>query len=109
MAKVTATAHADASHHIVPASTFWKIFSTLIVLTVVTVAAAQFDFGSMNAFVAFGIATVKASLVLGFFMHLKYDNMMNRVIIFSGLFFVVIFYLFCILDIGTRVVQNGAM
>lgn len=109
MAKTTAATHEDTAHHIVPASTFLKVFATLIVLTVITVAAAQFDFGSLNAVVAFGIATVKASLVLGIFMHLKYDNMMNRVIIFTGLFFVVIFYMFCILDIGTRIAQKSVL
>lgn len=99
----------DTSHFIIPLETYIRIFTTLIVLTVVTVAASRFDFGSWNAVVAFAIATVKASLVLGFFMHLKYDNMMNRVIIGSGVFFVILLYLFCILDIGTRVVQSSTL
>jgi cytochrome c oxidase subunit IV len=99
----------NSSHHIIPLGTYVRIFATLIVLTVITVAAAQVDFGHWNAVVAFFIATIKASLVLGFFMHLKYDDMMNRVIIFSGLFFVVLLYLFSILDISTRVVQQSTL
>lgn len=101
--------HHDSEHHIIPLALYIRIFLTLIGLTVVTVLAARFDFGAMNAVVAFAIATVKAGLVLAFFMHLKYDNMMNRVIIFSGLFFVVVLYFFCVLDEATRIVQHSTL
>ena len=99
----------DSEHHIIPLPVYVKIFGTLIILTVVTVLAARFDFGSMNAVVAFFIATVKASLVLGFFMHLKYDNMMNRVIIFSGIFFLIVLYFFAWMDEATRVIQRSTL
>lgn len=99
----------DTSHHIVPASVFVRVFAVLIVLTVITVAAAQVDFGAFNAIVAFGIATVKAILVLGFFMHLKYDDMMNRVIIGSSFFFLLVLYFFSIIDEVTRIVQKSTL
>lgn len=99
----------DPAHHIIPLPVYIKVFATLIVLTVITVMASRFDFGNFNAVVAFGIATVKAALVMGFFMHLKYDNMMNRVIIMSGVFFLVVLYLFCFLDEITRVVQKSTL
>ena len=89
-------------HHIIPLATYLKIFGALIVLTVVTVLAAKVDFGVFNAVVAFAIASLKAVLVLGYFMHLKYDNMMNRVIIGSGVFFLLVLWFFSILDVGTR-------
>lgn len=52
------------------------IWLALLVLTGVTVGAAQFDFGFLNIVVAMTIATVKATLVALIFMHLKYENRM---------------------------------
>ena len=101
--------HEDHEHHLIPLEIYMKIFAALIALTVITVLASRFDFGMMNTIVAFAIATVKAGLVLAFFMHLKYDNMMNRVIIFSGLFFVIVLYFFCVLDEGTRIIQRSTL
>ncbi len=104
------TGHSEGSaHHIIPFDTYLKVFGALIVLTVVTVGAAQIDFGAFNAIVAFAIATVKATLVLAIFMHLKYDNMMNRVIILSGAFFLIVLYFFCIIDESTRIVQKSTL
>jgi cytochrome c oxidase subunit 4 len=94
--------HEDTTHHLIPLPVYLRVFFSLIVLTVVTVLAARFDFGALNAVVAFAIASVKAGLVLAYFMHLKYDNMMNRVIIFSGVFFIIVLYFFAVLDEATR-------
>ncbi len=96
-------AHGGDEHHIIPLKTYFQIFGILIVLTVVTVGATYIDFGAFNTIIAFAIASVKAALVLGYFMHLKYDNLMNRVIIGSGAFFLIVFWFFSILDIVTRV------
>lgn len=98
-----------AEHHIIPFDVYMKVFGTLIVLTVVTVLAARVDFGALNAIVAFGIATVKAVLVLAYFMHLKYDNKLNRVIIASGVFFLIVLYFFCTVDEVTRIVEKSTL
>jgi cytochrome c oxidase subunit 4 len=50
------------------------VLAILLVLTVITVAIAQFDFGNLNLVVAMVVASVKAALVALFFMHLKYEN-----------------------------------
>ncbi len=60
--------------HITPLRTYVGIGAALLVLTVVTVLAAQVDLGAWNIVVALLIATVKASLVAFIFMHLYYDN-----------------------------------
>jgi cytochrome c oxidase subunit 4 len=99
----------DTAHFHPSFATYIKVFSTLIVLTVITVAASRIDFGAMNAIVAFGIATVKALLVAGIFMHLKYDDKMNRYIIGSAFFFLVVLYFFCYLDNFTRIVQHSTL
>lgn len=99
----------DTAHHIIPMQTYFKVFAGLILLTLITVLAAQVDFGAWNAVVAFGIATIKATLVLGYFMHLKYDDMMNRVIFISGVFFLIVLWFFSILDEVTRVVTQSTL
>lgn len=60
--------------HVLPVATYMKIYFTLLVLTVVTVGAAQVDFGALNTVIALAIASVKALLVAMFFMHLKFEN-----------------------------------
>ena len=99
----------SGENHFIPLGDYIKVFSALIILTIVTVVASRFDFGSLNTVIAFAIATVKATLVLAIFMHLKYDNMLNRVIIASGVFFLVVLYFFCIIDDITRIIQHSTL
>ncbi|MCB1142927.1 MAG: cytochrome C oxidase subunit IV family protein [Leptospiraceae bacterium] len=99
--RMKAEAHHEG-HHIIPIPVYVGVFLVLLVGTVITVYAAQFDFGSMNTVIAMLIATIKASFVLGFFMHLKYDNMMNRVIFGSAFFFLMLLIAFSAADIFTR-------
>jgi cytochrome c oxidase subunit IV len=53
---------------------FLKVLITLLILTVVTVGASRIDFGAFNFVIAMLIASVKALLVAGIFMHLKYEE-----------------------------------
>lgn len=103
------SAHDHNEPHIIPLKVYFGILATLLFLTVVTVAAARVDFGAMNTVIAFAIATVKASLVLGYFMHLKYDDKMYLVIFLTGVFFLVVMYLFSELDILTRILYQNIL
>jgi cytochrome c oxidase subunit 4 len=76
--------------------------AALLVLTIITVYVAGFDFGSVNVVVALAIATVKASLVALVFMHLRNDKPMNAVIAVSGFLFLGLLLLFCLADIESR-------
>ncbi len=91
--------------HISPTSMYLKVAGALFGLTILTVVAHQFHvaLGAFAAVIAFAIAAVKATLVLLYFMHLKDDNNMNRVIFASGFFFLVVLLLFSVVDIATRV------
>ncbi|MCB0338068.1 MAG: cytochrome C oxidase subunit IV family protein [Bdellovibrionales bacterium] len=60
--------------HIVPFKIYVRVLSLLIILTAITVGAAYFDFGNWNLVVAMIIASVKATLVAMFFMHLKFES-----------------------------------
>lgn len=78
-------------HHIVSFETCIKVFASLLVLTVVTVAASRVNLGVFNFSVAMLIASVKAMVVVLYFMGLKYDSNENRSIFFSSFIFVFIF------------------
>lgn len=99
----------DPAHHHIPFKTYMNVFLTLIVLTVITVIASRINFGFFNEVIAFGIASVKATLVLAYFMHLKYDDMMNRVIIGSSAFFLIVLWFFSLIDEVTRIVQQSTL
>lgn len=64
--------------HVVEPKVFAKILGILLVLTVITVLVAPsvsgVNFGAWNIVIAMGIATIKATLVLMYFMHLKYED-----------------------------------
>ena len=96
-------------HHTVPLTVYTRVLYALLALTVITVAAAQVDFGILNVFIAMGIATAKAALVLLFFMHLKYENKLFFVIFLTGLFFLAVILLFCEFDLLTRVPQKPVL
>jgi len=95
--------------HIVPFPIYIKVLSSLLVLTVITVTVAQIDFGIFNALIAMGIATIKAMLVLLYFMHLKYDNKLFFIILLTGVFFLFIIFLFCEFDIATRIPEKSVL
>jgi len=80
------------------------ILGALLVLTCVTVGAAYVNFGSssINLIIAVLIATVKATLVALFFMHLRHDPPINAIIFVSSLIFLGLFLLFPLIDIGSR-------
>ena len=73
------------AEHIVPRSTYYLVFGALIVLTVITVAAANFNFGPLNDVVAMGVAVTKAMLVILFFMHVRYSPRLIGVVV-AGMF-----------------------
>jgi cytochrome c oxidase subunit 4 len=79
-----------------------KTLIGLLILTAITVAAAGFDFGQGNVVIALVIATVKASLVVLFFMHLRWDKPVNAIIAMAGFLFLGIFLMFCLIDFDAR-------
>ena len=90
-------------HHIIPLSTYFKVFGALMVLTVLTVAVTKVDLGSpLNVILAMLIAIIKSSLVLMFFMHLYYDNRTNLVFFLGSVLFMIIFIVFTLMDIDYR-------
>jgi cytochrome c oxidase subunit IV len=89
-------------HVIVPKRTYYTIFAALSVLTGVTVAAAFFDLGLLNPVVALSIAVFKASLVVLFFMHLKYSSRLTWIIGGAAVFWLGILLVLLLSDYATR-------
>jgi len=89
------------SHHGGPKIYTANLFA-LLFLTIITVAAASFNFGSANVVIALAIATVKATLVALFFMHLIWDKPVNGIIAIAGFLFLGIFLMFDFLDVTSR-------
>ena len=96
-------------HHIIPIKTYFQILGILLVLTVATVAVAQFDFGFLNTMIAMAVASAKAYFVLAIFMHLKYDDRMYLGLFFISVFFLLVLYLFLVVDLGTRVLETSPL
>lgn len=95
--------------HIMSPKILLGVWGALIVLTVVTVVTATnplFNFGAYpNLVIAMIIATVKATLVCLFFMHLLYDRKFNLLIFMGSLLFVLLFVSFAMMD--TNQYQNA--
>ena len=91
------------SEHIVPIRVYFAIFLALLVGTALTVLAAFFDFPwRFNTVVALTIATVKATLVVLYFMHVRYSIRLVWVIVASALFWMGILFALTLSDYFTR-------
>ncbi len=88
--------------HVLPLKLYLGVGATLIFLTLVTVAVSQVHLGPYNLVVALAIATVKATLVLLFFMHLRYDNKLYALIFVASVAFLGIFIILTLFDTMER-------
>lgn len=99
-----AHAHDDHEHgiaHVAPMKVLLGTFGLLMVLTIVTVLATKVDFGSqMNLIIAMAIASVKATAVAMYFMHLRYDKPFHVIVIVSGILAALLFVGIAVLDQG---------
>jgi cytochrome c oxidase subunit 4 len=104
--------HADGGHdhvddgnvhaHISSFGFYLAIFVALICLTLLTVGVSNIHLGKLNLIVAVVIASMKASLVVLFFMHLRYDNKFNSMILVASLLFIGVFFAYTMNDTNHR-------
>ena len=91
------------SEHIVPVKVYVTIFLVLLVGTTLTVIAAFIDFPwRLNTIVALTIATVKATFVVLYFMHVRYSTRLVWVIVVAAFFWMAILFAFTLADYFTR-------
>lgn len=91
-----------SSVHVSPLGTYISIFVALMVLSAITVGAAFVNLGAFNPIVALLIACVKATLVILFFMHVKYSSRLTKITVVLSLFFVAIMFAETLMDYATR-------
>lgn len=100
-----AHAHAEdgAVHaHISSVPFYVTVFIGLLFLTGMTVGQSYIDLGKLNIVLVVLIATMKASLVVTFFMHLRWDNKFNALIFLSSLLFIGVFFAYTLNDTDKR-------
>jgi cytochrome c oxidase subunit 4 len=91
------------SEHIVPVRIYLTIFAALLVGTALTVFAAFLDFPwQFNTIVALTIAVTKATLVVLYFMHVRYSPRLVWVILAAALFWMAILFSLTFSDYFTR-------
>lgn len=92
----------EHTHHIASVRLYLAIFVALFVLTLLTVGVTYVDLGQFNLFVAMAIAVFKASLVVLYFMHVRWSPKLVQVTVVTSLLFVGILAAFTFGDYLTR-------
>jgi cytochrome c oxidase subunit 4 len=96
--------HDTANHDEHGTGRYWKVYLLLLLFTAITVGTGKYVHlgGSGNIVLAMVIATVKASLVVLFFMHLYDDGGVNRLVFVVSVLFVLVLIGFVFGDLMTR-------
>lgn len=92
----------DQDHHVVPYSIYVNVWLALLALTVITVAVSYIDLRNVAILTAVLIATVKCSLVLLYFMHIRFGKPLYAIMILAVLGTYAIFIGLTFADYGYR-------
>jgi len=87
---------------IISEKTYFAVFIALLVLTLSTYETAKLDLGRWNTPAGLAIAAVKATLVILYFMHVRYSTALTRIVIVVGLSWFGILLLLTMNDYVTR-------
>jgi len=98
----TQNAHSEHSVHIVPIPVYLGVFFALVIGTLVTWQVSLLDLGRLNAVVALTIAVCKATLVVLFFMHVKYSTKLTKLVVVCGIFWLLLLLTITEADLLTR-------
>jgi cytochrome c oxidase subunit IV len=90
------------SEHIVSKKTYYSIFTALMVGTALTVGAAFVNLHNFNIVVALIIAGIKASLVIFFFMHVKFSSKLTKLWVAIGFIWLALMLAITLTDYFTR-------
>jgi len=94
--------HTDYVGHIIPARIYYVIWAILMVMTATTVFAATLELHVFNIVLALLIATFKGTLVVLFFMHLRYSTKLTMVTVVASVFWLFILFALTMTDYITR-------
>jgi cytochrome c oxidase subunit IV len=90
------------TQHVVPTRIYYVIFAILMVCTALTVWIAFVDLGPLNVIAALAIAVFKATLVVLFFMHVKYSTRLTWAVVVGSVFWLGILIVLTMGDYLTR-------
>jgi cytochrome c oxidase subunit 4 len=90
------------SEHVVPVRVYVTIFALLIALTAVTTSVAFVDLGRLNVVILLTIAVTKATLVILYFMHVRYSDRLTWIVVASGFAWLLLLIGLTMSDILTR-------
>jgi len=93
-----------STEHVVPIRLYLIIFATLVVLTGVTTAVAYVNLGPLNVVVMLVIAFLKASLVILYFMHVRFTGRLTQIAAVSGFVWLAILIGLTMSDVLTRTI-----
>jgi len=89
--------------HVLPLKTYFAVFGSLLILTVLTVLVSVIGLpATASIIVAMLVALLKATLVVLWFMHLKFDDRFYSLIFIVSLFFLILFFVFTSMDVLSR-------
>jgi cytochrome c oxidase subunit 4 len=94
--------HSEAQHYVGSYSTYVLVWLGLLVFTGLTIALAGFHLGSLSVFTVILIAACKSSLVLYFFMHLKYEKPLFKILVLVAVLTLAVFIALTFVDISYR-------
>ena len=90
------------TEHILPKRTYYTIFGILLLMTYLTWQIAYFDLGPLNTIAALAIACFKATIVILFFMHVKYSTRLTWAVVLGSIFWFAILIALTMSDYLTR-------
>lgn len=92
----------NETEHVLSYTFLAQILGGLVLLTAVTVGVSYIDWGFLNVPIALFVASSKATLVLLFFMHIKFEGMVIKVSFISTMLFLAIMISFTFWDVAFR-------
>ena len=90
------------SNHVIPRRVYYAIFAALMLLTAVTVFIARIHLGVLNTAIAMAVAVTKATLVVLYFMHVRYSSQLTKIFVASGFIWLVILLVLTMSDFWSR-------
>jgi cytochrome c oxidase subunit 4 len=96
----------ESHDHGISVLTYLGVFAALLVLTALTVWVAFQDFGQLNNVIALGIAVIKSTMVVLFFMHVLHSTPLTKIVLVTSVFFFLILVAFVYADVWTRALLN---
>ena len=90
------------TEHIVTKKQYAMVFAILMLLTLATTAIGMIDLGRLNVVVALVIATIKALLVVLFFMHIYWSPTLNKLAVVAGIAWLALLLWLTLTDFASR-------